>query len=405
MAILILNCGSSSVKYRLYRIKLEEVLAQGLVAAIGSSQSSLTHQQINRDKITLKLPIPHHAAAIDLILKKLADPHDGILKDIKEIELVGHRVVHGGDKFSGSVIINDETKEGIRHCFDLAPLHNPHNMEGIRSCEKLLPGTMQVAVFDTAFHQTMPPHAFTYGIPHAIAEKYHIRKYGFHGTSHKYVSQKAAELLPMPYEQLKVITCHLGNGCSITAIDGGKSADTSMGFTPLEGLLMGTRCGDIDPAVPLFLAHAENLKPEQVDRLLNDKSGLLGVSGISNDMRILQKEASQGSQKAQLAIQLFCYRVKKYIASYIGILNGAHAIVFTAGIGENSPDIRRKCCENLDCFGIAIDDAANNTIMGSAGLISASNSKIKVFTIPTNEELLIAQEAKLLLDKKSHNKL
>jgi acetate kinase len=251
----------------------------------------------------------------------------------------------------------------------------------------------------------MPPYAFTYGIPYAIAEKHHIRKYGFHGTSHKYVAQKAAEVLGIPFQQLKVITCHLGNGCSITAIDGGRSIDTSMGFTPLEGLLMGTRCGDLDPAVPLFLTRAENLNAQQVDRLLNDKSGLLGISGLSNDMRILQQEAKTGSVKAQLAITMFCYRVKKYIASYIGILNGAHAVVFTAGIGENSPEIRKECCAGLENLGINLDNTANQQVQNTPACISVFNSKIKVFTIPTNEELLIASEAKLLLDKKSLNNL
>ncbi|MFH1379851.1 MAG: acetate kinase [bacterium] len=405
MAILVLNCGSSSVKYQLFKIKLKDVLAQGIVSAIGSPQAAITHQQVNKQKFTQTVTVSDHAQAIDYILGKLTNTQDGILKDKKEINAIGHRVVHGGKRFSKSVMVTEETKQGIRDCIDLAPLHNPHNLEGISSCEKLLPGVLQVAVFDTAFHQTIPEYAYTYGIPYEIAETYHIRRYGFHGTSHQFVAEKAAELMHAEIEKLKIITCHIGNGCSIAAINNGRSIDTSMGFTPLEGLLMGTRCGDLDPAVPTFLMSKNNMKPDEIDRILNDKSGLLGIAGTTNDMRILISEAKAGSSRAQLAIDIFCYRIKKYIAAYCGVLNGADSIVFTAGIGENAHEIRKKCCEGLEFFGIHIDDTAHIKKTGMPISISSPHSKIKVFVIPTNEELMIAREAKLFLDNISMNKL
>lgn len=405
MAILVLNCGSSSVKYQLFRIKLQDVLAQGIVSSIGSSTAQITHHQAGAKAETLRIEVTDHAHALDYILHKLTNPKTGILKDKKEINAVGHRVVHGGAQFARSVVINDRAKEGIRDCFKLAPLHNPHNMEGIAACDKLLPGTMQVAVFDTAFHQTIPAHAYTYGIPLELAEKHHIRRYGFHGMSHQYVAGQAAAIMDVNIDALKIITCHIGNGCSMTAINRGKSVDTSMGFTPLEGLLMGTRCGDIDPAIPLFLTRAVHMKSDEVERLLNESSGLRGISGVSNDMRLLETEADKGNKQAQLAIDVFCYRIKKYIAAYFGVLNGADAVVFTAGIGQNSPYIRKRCCTGLDALGIVIDDSLNKFAGGNAQCISSSASEVKIFSIPTNEELVIAREAKLFLDKITMNKL
>ncbi len=405
MSILVLNCGSSSVKYQLFKIRVEDVLARGIVASIGSPDARITHGQLGKEKIHAKADVPDHARAINIILEKLTDPHDGILKDKTEIQVVGHRVVHGGERFSGSVVINEQTKKAIRDCFELAPLHNPHNMEGILACEKLLPNVLQVAVFDTAFHQTIPAQAYTYGIPYELAEKYHIRTYGFHGTSHYYVSEKAAQLLNMPYTKAKIVTCHLGNGCSIAAVNGGRCVDTSMGFTPLEGLLMGTRCGDIDPAIPLFLMHNEKMTMGQVEHLLNDNSGLLGISGITNDMRLLLQKAASGSEKAQRAIDVFCYRVKKYIAAYVGVLGGADALVFTAGIGENAPLIRKKCCETLDALGISIDEQHNKQVSDLPLCISSESSRVKIFSIPTKEEMVIAREAKFFLDKITYNRI
>ncbi|MBD3271348.1 MAG: acetate/propionate family kinase, partial [Elusimicrobia bacterium] len=332
MAILVLNCGSSSVKYQLFRIRLEDVIAQGTVTAIGTDESAISIKSGSHDKKTIKKPIQNHQSAITFILNQLTDPSSNILKDTREINIIGHRVVHGGEKFSGSVLITEETKKGIRDCFELAPLHNPHNMEGILACEKLIPEAKQVAVFDTAFHQTIPAYAYTYGIPKSLSLEHQIRRYGFHGTSHQYVSLRAAELLGKEFTQTNLISCHLGNGSSITAVNNGRSVDTSMGFTPLEGLVMGTRCGDIDPAIPLFLIHRIGMTPEKVDHLLNDSSGLKGISGCTNNMELLL--AKQDSMpEARLAIDVFCYRVKKYIASYMGVLNKVDAVVFTAGIG------------------------------------------------------------------------
>ncbi len=393
MNILVLNCGSSSVKYQLIEINKEKILAKGVVERIGLEGSRLKHEA-KRKKITIEDDIPDHDSAIDIIIKVLLNDDFGVIKNINEIKAVGHRVVHGGEFFVESSLITDEIMDTLEECIPLAPLHNPANIMGIKAIKKILPDVPQVGVFDTSFHQTIPKKAYIYPIPYELYEKHRIRKYGFHGTSHRYVSKRAAEFLKSDYEKLKIITVHLGNGASIAAIDKGKSIDTSMGYTPLEGLVMGTRSGDIDPAIPMILARDFRMNPAAVDNLLNKKSGVLGISEISSDMRDLEEKAKNGNKKAQLALDIYSYRLKKYIGSYIAAMGGVDIIVFTAGIGENSDYIREKAVDGLEFFGIKIDPEKNKGLRGKEADISAQDSKVKILVIPTNEELVIARDTK-----------
>lgn len=392
MKILVLNCGSSSVKYELIEIEKESVLAKGIVERIGMSGALSTYQVGKKKPVKTAAEVLDHREAIKLALDALLHSKTGVIKDKKEIVAVGHRVVHGGEKFATSVLVTEEVKEGIADCIELAPLHNPHNLRGIMACEELLPGIPQVAVFDTAFHQTMPRYAYIYGLPYTQYRKYGIRRYGFHGTSHLYVSQRVAHLVDRPLTDLKVITCHLGNGVSIAAIKGGVSIDTSMGFTPLEGLVMGTRCGDIDPAIVLYIMTNEGLSINEVNTMLNFHSGLQGLSGVSSDMYDILEEEKKGNDRARLAIEIFTYHIRKYIASYAGVMGGVDAIVFTAGIGENAPRIRALSCAGLEFLGVVIDKERNEKTIKKEGEISAPNSKVKVYCIPTNEELVIARD-------------
>lgn len=400
MKILVLNCGSSSVKYELIEIEKESVLAKGIVERIGMSGALLTHQMEKENPIKIAAEVLDHREAIKLALGALLHPETGVIKDEKEISAIGHRVVHGGEKFAASVLITEEVKEDIKDCIELAPLHNPHNLRGVMACEELLPGIPQVAVFDTAFHQTMPRYAYIYGLPYTQYRKYGIRRYGFHGTSHLYVSQRVAQLMDKSLADLKVITCHLGNGVSIAAVKGGVSIDTSMGFTPLEGLVMGTRCGDIDPAIVLYIMTKEGLSANEVNTMLNFHSGLQGLSGVSNDMSDILEEEKKGNDQARLAIEIFTYHIRKYIASYVGAMGGVDAIVFTAGIGENAPRIRALSCAGLEFLGVIIDKERNEKTVKKEGVISAPHSKVKVYCIPTNEELVIARDTYDVISKR-----
>ena len=393
MKVLILNCGSSSVKYKLYED--DQQLVEGLLEKIGTAQAQLNHTVAGRKKLVSVHEILEHYAGIELILKVLVDPEKGVLTSIEDIQAVGHRVVHGAESFSESTLITPEVVAKIEECIDIAPLHNPPNLAGIYAISELLPKVPQVAVFDTAFHQTMPDKAFMYAIPYVFYTRNHIRKYGFHGTSHYFVSHEAAAMLGRPIDELKLITCHLGNGSSITAVDHGRSVDTSMGFTPLEGLAMGTRCGDIDPAVPLYIMGKEELNLQQINALLNKHSGVLGISGVSNDFRTLEEESAKGDKRATLALEVFCYRLKKYIGSYIAAMNGADAIVFTGGIGENSDIVREMVVKDMEFLGVELDAEANHgKEHGEGAEISKSSSRIKVLVIPTNEELVIARDTR-----------
>ena len=389
MKILVVNCGSSSLKYQLIDMTTKESVGIGLVERIGLEGAVLTHKSASGEKEVITTEIPDHTVAIGLVLKVLVSPVYGSVKELTEISAVGHRVVHGGENFAQSAIINDEVMKAIQDCIELAPLHNPPNIAGIEACQKLMPGVPQVAVFDTAFHQTMPDYAYLYGLSYDLYEKYKIRRYGFHGTSHKYVSQRAAAMLGKPAEELKIITCHLGNGSSITAINGGKSVETSMGFTPLQGLLMGTRSGDLDPAIVTYIMRKENLNPDQIDNFLNKKCGVLGVSGVSSDFRDIGNAADEGNYRAKLALEIFAYQAKKYIGSYAAALNGVDAVIFTAGIGENSSSIRAAICENMSYLGINIDQEKNK-VRGVETDVSEANASCRVLVIPTNEELTIA---------------
>ncbi len=387
MYILVLNCGSSSVKFQLIDEETLRCMAKGLVERIGLPDPRLVYRPSNGDTLKRPLDIRDHAGAISAALDALTDPSHGVMKDTSAVLAVGHRVVHGGERFSDSVLITPEVIDEIRACERYAPLHNPHNLRGILVCQRLLPGVPQVAVFDTAFHQSMPPEAYHYAIPMALYRKLRIRKYGFHGTSHKYVAERAAAILGKPFDSLRIITCHLGNGASMTAVLNGKSIDTSMGFTPLEGLVMGTRCGDIDPACVVHIMHEENLSPKQVDDLLNTKSGMLGLCETTSDMRDIERLAEEGSQPHRLALEIYCRRIRKYIGAYAAVLGGVDAIVFTAGVGENSPIVRAKACEGLGFLGVTIDPEKNER---SETLISSGPTAVLV--IPTNEELAIAQD-------------
>ena len=392
MKILVLNCGSSSLKYQLIDMENEAVLCIGLVERIGIEGSILTQKKDGVEgKYIKEQQMKDHQDAIKLVLEGVLDPTYGGVKDMKEIDAVGHRVVHGGEKFASSVIITEEVEEAMRKCSELAPLHNPANLMGIDAIKAVLPGVPNVGVFDTAFHQTMPASSYLYGLPHRLYTEYGVRRYGFHGTSHKYVSQRAAAMLGKDIADLKIITCHLGNGASIAAVDGGKVVDTSMGLTPLEGLIMGTRCGDIDPAIIPFIMKKENLDADGVDKLMNKESGVYGMTGISSDFRDISTAAAEGNQKAIDALDAYHKRVKKYIGAYAAEMNGVDAIVFTAGLGENGIDDRLAIASNLEVLGVKMDAEANN-VRGKERVISAADSKVKVLLIPTNEELMIARD-------------
>lgn len=388
MKTLVLNCGSSSLKFQLINTRSEELLAKGIVEKIGTGNAVFNYQNKDGKKVHEIMEIRNHEVALKLVINNLTAQQWGVLSSISEIEAIGHRVVHGGEKFSGSVLITQEVIESIKECSIFAPLHNPPNLMGIMACSTFVAGIDQVAVFDTAFHQGIPPHAYVYGLPYSLYEQLKIRRYGFHGTSHSYVAKKAAETLGRDYyNDFKVITAHLGNGASLAAVKNGVSIDTTMGFTPLEGLAMGTRCGDIDPAILPYVMEKELLSPKEIDHLMNKLSGLKGISKTTNDMREIEEEALDGSVQHILALDIFCYRVKKYLAAYHGILNGADAIVFTAGIGENSRTVREKVCEGLDNLGIVIDKEKN-----TKNQVLIGDGRTKVMVIPTNEELAIAHE-------------
>ncbi|MDF2568951.1 MAG: ackA [Sporomusa sp.] len=395
MKVLVVNCGSSSIKYQLVNMLDESVLAKGLVERIGLEGAVLTHQPEGKNKVIINADITNHSIGIKLVIEALTDSEHGVITSMKEIAAVGHRVVHGGEKFADSVLITPAVMNALEECIEMAPLHNPPNIMGINACAEIMPGIPQVAVFDTAFHQTMPKYAFLYALPYEAYEKYGIRRYGFHGTSHKYVSQQAAELMGEHMTNLRIITCHLGNGASIAAVKHGKCLDTSMGFTPLEGLVMGTRSGGIDPAIIPFLMKKENMSTDQVDSYLNKKSGVLGVSGVSSDFRDIEEAANAGSERSELALEMFAYRVRKFIGSYVAAMGGVDAIVFTAGLGENSISMRDKISNGLEYLGTRIDPDKNN-VRGKAQEISVDGAKVKIFVIPTNEELVIARDTKAI---------
>ncbi|MEF9916231.1 MAG: acetate kinase [Lachnospiraceae bacterium] len=396
MNILVINCGSSSLKFQLINSDAEAVLAKGLCERIGID-GQLTYQAEGGEKIKSEKNMPTHTQAIQFVIDALIDPSTGVVKSLDEIGAVGHRVVHGGEKFASSIVITDEVLKAIEECNDLAPLHNPANIIGINACKELMPGTPMVAVFDTAFHQTMPEKAYMYGLPYEYYEKYKVRRYGFHGTSHSFVSKRVAEILNKPYNATKTIVCHLGNGSSICAVENGKSVDTSMGLTPLEGLVMGTRSGDMDPAIMEFIAKKENLDIQGMMNVLNKKSGVFGISDyLSSDFRDLGTASEEGNKKAALALQVFAYKVAKYIGSYAAAMNGVDNIVFTAGIGENDIQMREDICEYLKYLGITIDKAINKT-RGEEIIISTPDSKVTVLVVPTNEELAIARETVALV--------
>jgi acetate kinase len=401
MKVLVLNCGSSSVKYQFYDTDTQTALAKGVVERIGMSSAVLSHTRYDGDEIKIVGEILDHTIAIEYVLGVMLSKNHGVIDDKRDIEAVGHRVVHGGETFSASVLINDEVMQVLQDNIELAPLHNPSNIKGIQACKRILPGTPQCAVFDTAFHVKMPPKAFLYGIPYELYKKYKIRRYGFHGTSHLYVTNKAAEILGKPKEELKIITMHLGNGCSMAAVNNGRSVDTTMGFTPLEGLLMGTRSGDIDPSVILYIMGKEGLSLGEAQTLLNKHSGLIGISGESSDMREIIASVKETHKRSKYAFDIFCYRIKKYLGAYIAAMNGADAIVFTGGIGENSLDVREEVCKDMDFLGISIDPEKNKT---KDFVISPEGSKVAVMRIPTNEELLIAMDTSAIVEEMLINK-
>lgn len=399
MNILVINAGSSSLKYQLINMVTSEVLAKGLCERIGIKASQLKHSPLDKDAIIIKKDMKDHSAAINMVIEALISPEHGVIKSMGEIIAVGHRVVHGGEFFSGSVLINAEVMDAIKSCFDLAPLHNPANYIGIEACEKVMPGVPQVAVFDTAFHQTMPKSTFLYALPYEYYQKYKVRKYGFHGTSHKYVAQRAAQILGKPIEELKLITVHLGNGSSVAAVKNGKSVDTSMGFTPLAGVVMGTRCGTIDPAIVPFLMKKENLTTDEIDDIMNKKSGVLGISGVSSDFRDLEAAANEGNSRAQMALDIFIYSVKNFVASYAAQMGGADAIIFTAGIGENNGMMRGKIVEGMEFMGVKVNNDLNLSTRSVEMDVSCADATIKTLVIPTNEELMIAIETKRLVEE------
>ena len=396
MKVLVINAGSSSLKYQLINMDDESVMAKGVVERIGIEGSNLVHK-IGDRKIEIKKPLKDHVEAIQLVLAALVDPDHGAVKSMDEIGAVGHRVVHGGEAFAGSVMITDEVMQALRDNIELAPLHNPANIMGIEACKAVMPNVPMAGVFDTAFHQTMPKKSFLYALPYEVYEKYKIRRYGFHGTSHKFVSESAAHFLGKDIKDLKIITCHLGNGSSITAVDHGKVLDTSMGLTPLQGVPMGTRSGDIDPAILEVLMNKENMDITQMNTYLNKKCGVFGISGISSDFRDLTAASREGNERAELALQVFCYQVKKYIGAYAAAMNGADVIVFTAGVGENTPHIRKRIMSNMEYMGFELDDERNENGKDSF-VFSKDGSKVIGLVIPTNEELVIARDTKTLCE-------
>lgn len=400
MVVLVLNCGSSSIKYKVFRMNDEsEVLATGIIERIGLSDGILTHKPAGKDKYKVVDDVPDHTIGINMVVSALLDHKHGVIGDINEIMAVGHRVAHGGENFKESVFIDNDVKKNIEDVCELAPLHNPANLKGILSVEKLIPGVPQVAVFDTSFHQTMPDYAYMYAIPYEYYEKYRIRKYGFHGTSHKFVANKAANILGKRFEDMKIITCHLGNGASITAIEKGKSVDTSMGFTPVDGLIMGTRTGEIDPGVLLFLADKEDLSLQGVNNMINKKSGVAGISKLSSDMRDLEKAAYvEGNNLARLALEMYSYKVKKFIGAYATAMNGLDLLIFTGGVGENDFNMRKMISENMEFLGIEFNAEVNHKVKGEDLILSTPQSRVTVMTVTTDEELVIATDTKRIVE-------
>ncbi len=397
MNVLVINCGSSSLKYQLISSDTEEVLAKGLCERIGIDGSAITHQPEGKEKVKTEVPMANHTDAVKYVIEKLTDPEVGVVKSLEEIDAVGHRIVHGGEKFNSSVVITDEVIKAIEECNDLAPLHNPANLIGINSCKELMPNVPMVAVFDTAFHQTMPEKAYLYGIPYKYYENYKIRRYGFHGTSHDYVSNRAAEIMGKSRDDLKIIVCHLGNGASVTAVDHGKSVDTSMGLTPLEGLIMGTRSGDMDPAIISFLADKLGKTADQIINICNKESGVLGLSnGLSSDFRDLSIAAEGGDERAKAALETYSYRVAKYIGSYVMAMKGVDIIAFTAGIGENNAFVRAQVCEYLEWLGTSMDPE-KNAIRGEEVILSKTTDKVTIMIVPTDEEMAIARDTVRLI--------
>ena len=397
MKILVLNCGSSSIKYKLFEMETKEVLAQGGIEKIGLPGSFLKLTLPDGEKKILEKDIPEHTVGVEFIFQTLTSAEYGALKSLDELDAVGHRMVHGGERFSESVVLNKEVLDAFTACNDLAPLHNPANLKGVNAVSALLPNIPQVGVFDTAFHQTMPAHAYMYAVPYELYEKYGVRRYGFHGTSHRYVSQRVCEFLGIPVEGSRIITCHVGNGGSISAVKDGKCVDTTMGLTPLEGLMMGTRSGDIDGGAVTFIMEKEGLNATGVSNLLNKKSGLAGISCISSDMREVASAAKAGNERAQLALDMYFYRIKKYIGAYAAAMGGVDVILFTGGVGENQADCREISCSGLEYMGVKIDRAVNETIHGDEAVISTADSKVKVVVIPTDEEMMIASDTMALL--------
>ena len=399
MKVLVLNCGSSSIKYKLYNMDNEAVLAQGGVERIGLDNAFIKVKLTNGEKKQIMADLPTHKEGVSLVFKCLLDPEFGAIKDLKEIDAVGHRIVQGGDKYNKSVIVDKQVEQDIEELCDLAPVHNAGHLKGIRAVDALMPTTPQVCVFDNAFHSTMPDYAYLYAIPYELYEKYHIRRYGFHGTSHRYVSQRVCKILGLDVNNSRIITCHIGNGASVAAILNGKVIDTSMGLTPLAGLMMGSRCGDIDASAVTYLMDKLGKKPQEMADYLNKQSGVLGITGISSDMRDVENAAQKGNKRAKLALEMYDYRIKKYIGAYAAALGGVDAIVFTAGVGENQTDTREQACAGLEFLGIKIDKAKNATIHGEEAIISTPDSKVKVVVVPTDEEIVIARDTKELVEK------
>jgi len=400
MIILVLNCGSSSIKYQLVEMENgSNVLAKGLIERIGINDGILTHKPTGKESYKVVTDIPDHTIGINMLMEALLSPKHGVIKDVHEIKAVGHRVAHGGENYKESVLIDNDVKKDIEKCGELAPLHNPAHLKGIFSVEKILPGIPQVAVFDTSFHQTMPDYAYMYAIPYEYYEKYRIRKYGFHGTSHRFVATKACDILGLDFKKLKIITCHLGNGASITAIDKGKSIDTSMGFTPVDGLIMGTRTGEIDPGVLIYLAEKEGLSPSGINNMINKKSGVAGISQLSSDMRDLETAANEGNEGALLALNMYSYKVKKFIGAYVAAMNGLDLLVFTGGVGENDFNMRKMICKGMDFMGIKIDESVNHGVKGKDMILSFPDSPVKTMVITTDEEFVIASDTKHIVEK------
>ena len=399
MKILVLNSGSSSIKYKLYDMDNESVLAQGGVERIGLDKAFIKVKLPNGEKKQIMADLPTHKEGVSLVFNCLLDPEFGAIKSLDDIEAVGHRIVQGGDKYDKSVILTKQVEKDIEELCDLAPVHNAGHLKGIRAVNELMPNTPQVCVFDNAFHSTMPDYAYLYAIPYDLYENYHVRRYGFHGTSHRYVSHRVCEMLGLDFNKTKIITCHIGNGASVAAITNGKVVDTSMGLTPLEGLMMGTRCGDIDPSAVTYLMDKLDKKPQEMCDYLNKKSGVIGITGISSDMRDIENAAKEGNERAQLALKMYDYRIKKYIGAYAAALGGVDVVVFTAGVGENQTSTRAQACKGLEFMGIKIDEAKNATIHGEEAIISTPDSKVKVVVVPTDEEIVIARDTKELIKK------